>query len=870
MFDCGFSSSKGRSRTWLIMTLVAGMCAGTPAFAQNADDPDPIELRQNPELDPLFGRPVQDVRLFSFTEDDPNTLRPMKPVLASLATNQIRTVRGMPYSPETAQEDVKTLSRLPQFGRIRVEVQPTGEGTVIVTYMVVEQPIIEDVQVVGNVVLSDGDVARVVGGLVGTPVDKFIISNLTRRIETAYQKKGYYRVQVLSDMEELAETGILYLKIRESMLLRVSDVRFSAVIGELSFTQRQLRSAIKTEVRGLFTRGYMDDDKLDGDIAALASFYRDRGYLDVNVGRRIREAPNGKEAIVEFDIDEGPVYTLGTVKLLYRDEELQHRPDDPLKQYFQSMYEAQQAMQPNEYLFRLSPNQVMLYRMGAFAPEQIAGHITVKSGDVFNETKINESEQIIKKAFYELGYTDVSIYQFRQRRTDEHVFDLLIDIQQGKKFKTGEVIIAGIPITRKDVVLDRLDVRPERPANRNDIDESIRKLTNTRIFSTDPDKQMALTFQPESETDPGYRDMLVEVSETQTGSFNFGAAVSSDSGVFGTITIKEDNFDITDTPDSFDELIDRKAFRGAGQTMELNILPGTQVQTYSLTFGEPRVFGSDYSFSTTMQYRDRQFSEYDENRYGGRFTVGRRFGSRWVGSVGLRTEWVGLSDIDPSSPVDFFEVEDTNLIDSLSFSLRRSSIDNPYVASKGNQLAFAVEQTGLLGGDFSYTRLSGEYDVYVPLHEDFFGRSTVFRFNTKANWIPQGEDAVPTYERFYLGGQSFRGFDFRAVSPIGIRNDTMTVGDEPVGGTWSFYAGMEVRQPIYEDFLALVGFIDTGTVSNDIGFDDYRVSAGFGLRLLYPGLSSVPLAFDFGFPILREDTDDLRLFTFSVDIPFGN
>ena len=41
----------------------------------------------------------------------------------------------------------------------------------------------------------------------------------------------------------------------------------------------------------------MDDDKLDGDIAALASFYRDRGYLDVNVGRRIREAPNGKEAI---------------------------------------------------------------------------------------------------------------------------------------------------------------------------------------------------------------------------------------------------------------------------------------------------------------------------------------------------------------------------------------------------------------------------------------------------------------------------------------------------------------------------------------------------------------------------------------------
>ena len=35
-----------------------------------------------------------------------------------------------------------------------------------------------------------------------------------------------------------------------------------------------------------------------------------------------------------------------------------------------------------------------------------------------------------------------------------------------------------------------------------------------------------------------------------------------------------------------------------------------------------------------------------------------------------------------------------------------------------------------------------------------------------------------------------------------------------------------------------------------------------------PALTPVPLAFDFGFPIKKETTDDTRLFTFTVEVPF--
>jgi outer membrane protein insertion porin family len=43
---------------------------------------------------------------------------------------------------------------------------------------------------------------------------------------------------------------------------------------------------------------------------------------------------------------------------------------------------------------------------------------------------------------------------------------------------------------------------------------------------------------------------------------------------------------------------------------------------------------------------------------------------------------------------------------------------------------------------------------------------------------------------------------------------------------------------------------------------------GVGLRLKVSALSPVPLAFDFGFPIVKEDGDRSRIFTFNVDIPF--
>jgi hypothetical protein len=68
--------------------------------------------------------------------------------------------------------------------------------------------------------------------------------------------------------------------------------------------------------------------------------------------------------------------------------------------------------------------------------------------------------------------------------------------------------------------------------------------------------------------------------------------------------------------------------------------------------------------------------------------------------------------------------------------------------------------------------------------------------------------------------------------------------------------------------LAGVAFIDSGTVTDEVGFDQYRVSVGIGLRLYIPQFGPAPLAFDFAVPLMKQDTDETQVFSFSAEIPF--
>lgn len=823
------------------LALAAGLALGlgsTQALGQPLNDdqgsgkrPAPAgDVRPTPApstaaaVESFSDRLIRDIRIVGLSKTDPQLVR-----------NQIRSRTGQPLNPETVRADVQRLNRLGRFREINAKVQGFDDRTVQLTYEFAETPIITAVDIVGNRQVPNSDISPLVDILRDTPVDEFQLGAAKSNIERLYRDKGYFQATVTIDQKELEQSGVVLFRVSEGERVRVTDIRYT---GNNAFTERQLSSAVKTVTAGLFETGPVDNEQLDRDVASLISFYRDRGYLDIRADRQVIFSPNGREAIVNFIVDEGPVYTLRSVRV-------ETLGADGLP-----------SGKPPEVL----------------SPAQVAGLMQIKSGDVYSVDKVRKSLDEVKNAYLRMGYVDANVGKAELRDQAQPLVDLLVMVREGRPFTTGLISVKGNNLTQDKVILRELNIRPGRPLDLTTVrtgekytTENERRVDETRLFEPGSVK---ITVQPENPQDPGQRDVLVEVKETNTGSLSFGAGVSSDGGVAGTISLTQRNFDIGDTPDSFGELFSGKAFRGAGQEFNITASPGTKVQTYSISLSDPSVFDSSFSASGTAFYRDRDFDQFTENRLGARAAVGRRFGERWVGNLTFRFDNVNIRDIDTDAPTDLYDVQGRSNIGAIGVRFTRTTVDSRFRPTRGTRINAEIERAGALGGDYNFTRLSIENQAYFPVYESFLGYKTVLSVKVNATYIPEGNGQAPIFERLFLGGSSFRGFDYRTISPKGIRNDTKTLGDDPIGGSWQFFAGAEVQQPVFKDNISLAAFLDSGTVTTKPGFDQYRVSAGVGVRIFVPQLGPVPLAFDFGFPLLKQDGDKRRFFSFSLDIPF--
>lgn len=772
------------------------------------------------ETDPLEGRPVSEV-----------AFEGLGSVSRQFVLNNVRTVAGRPLDLEQVRQDLRRLERTGRFRQVRADTIELEDGTIVVRFTLTEAPVVRDIVVVGNRELSDQELRLAVEAdvrlIVGVPIDDFRVDAAARRIETLYRDKGYYQVEVTIDESELEETATIIFRVREGARLQVTDVRFD---GNDSFEARTLRQEVETEPRGILSSSPLDDAKLDRDVQSIIEFYRNSGFLDVRASRTVLPSPNGREAIVTFIIDEGARYTLRRVDV-----------------------------QPADQTIPLA----------VLSAEQVRGLMTIDTGDTFSNEAIDASQSAIQNALRQMGYANARVSAEVFRDTEAALVDVRVEIIEGRRFRTGLVVIAGNELTQDKVIRRESELLPGSWLDGTARDQTTRRLRNRNLFEPRGPRSSGprVSIQPEDAADPGYRDVLIEVEETNTGTFAFGASVNSDSGLVGAITLNQRNFDIGDVPDTLDELLRGRAFRGGGQTFNLALQPGSQVSTYSIGLSEPSVFDEPYALSGTAFLRQREFDQYDEQRIGGRSGLGRRFGTRWNGSVQFRGEAIEIDSIDADAPVDLFDVEGDSNLSSITIGLNRTTVDNRFRPTEGTRTEFGVEQVGALGGDYTFSKLRAEHSVFLTIDRDYLDRPTVVQLKTQISYIPQ-EDEAPIFERLYLGGRSFRGFDFRGVGPVGVRNDTGELGGDHVGGDFLFFFGVEVEKPLYGDILGGVIFIDSGTIEDDFGLDSYRVSIGTGLRIYLAAFGQAPLALDFGFPIVDEETDEREVFSFSVDLPF--
>ncbi len=397
--------------------------------------------------------------------------------------------------------------------------------------------------------------------------------------------------------------------------------------------------------------------------------YAKKGYLDARVSYTLNYSEDKAKVEVHFIVLEGAQYHIGKITLTGN---------------------------------TVFSNSELLGDTSKFGP-----------GSVAEQDKIDLLQKRMEDAYGHEGYV-YRVVETNSAFTDTPgIVNLNIIITEGKPYLVGRVIVRGNSNVQDRVIRRQLRVYPDQTFDLVQVAKSVERLKAIGIFSDVKANPIASPGGPE-----GVRDLLVEAAEGQTGKFSVGAGVSTNSGLVGQISLEQQNFDITDFPKSFDEFLRGQAFKGAGQYFQLLLEPGTEFQRYLVTFREPYLFDTPYSFSNDLYYFTRARETWDERRIGDIVTLGRRFGDVWALSTAFRAEEVTLSNAQdifgdritqvdqpifgPGGSVTYFndtaqqvlsELGD-HFLTSIKPAIVRDTTDSKSFPTAGNRAALSVEQYG--------------------------------------------------------------------------------------------------------------------------------------------------------------------------------
>ena len=345
----------------------------------------------------------------------------------------------------------------------------------------------------------------------------------------------------------------------------------------------------------------------------------------------------------------------------------------------------------------------------------------------------------------------------------------------------------------------------------------------------------------------------VVVHETQTGRFMVGVGVNSDAGVVGSVTIDERNFDWRRVPTSWEDFRNGTAWRGAGQRLRIELLPGTQVQRYMVSFQEPYLLDTPVSLSLSGFFFNRNYLEWNEERLGGRVGLGYQLTPDLSTTISYRGENVNVNHPVAGAPQEILDAVGDNALHGFKLSAAHDTRDSAFLATEGHYIELSGEQ---VIGTWQYARAEIDAKQYFMLYQrpDGSGRHVM---SLTGHVGFSGED-TPVYDNYFAGGFStFRGFAFRGASP--------RINGVTVGGRFMMLGSVEYLFPITaNDMLRGVVFTDFGTVERNIEIEDFRVAPGVGLRITVPALGPAPIALDFAVPAVKAEGDREQVFSFNI------
>ena len=469
--------------------------------------------------------------------------------------------------------------------------------------------------------------------------------------------------------------------------------------------------------------------------------------------------------------------------------------------------------------------------------------IDLDSGDYYDADAVDDTILSLTDAVGEQGYAFVDVRPRVTRNVEDLTIDLTFEIGEAPKVYVERVDIRG-NVRTLDEVLRREFLLVEGDAfNSSRLRRSRDRLRGLGFFSN-----VDVNNVPGSS--PDRTVVEVDVTEQSTGEVTLGAGFSTSSGALAEIGIAERNL------------------LGRGQDIRASVILAEEESGFDFSFTEPYFLDRDLSGGIDLFHRiedNQDESSFDLRETGGALRVGYDINDSWRQSVFYRLELVEITDVDSDASriIRDQEGESTRSIVGQALTLdRRNSRVDP---TDGFITTLSTDFAGL-GGDVTFVRTTLEGRYYHSISDDILGI-----VSGEVGTIVGINDDVRITDRFFLGGDSLRGFENAGVGP----RDISVADEDALGGQQIARGSVEVIFPLglpeefgikgaaFTDFGTLTEIDDSGNGLVDTG--SLRASVGVGINWVSP---FGPIRIDFSQAVLKEDHDQEEFFRFSFGTNF--
>jgi outer membrane protein insertion porin family len=745
----------------------------------------------------------------------------------------------------------------------------------------------------------------------GPPVQHIVVQG-TQRIEAAtvlsyvsVRQGDPYDEQIVDrSLKTLFATG-LFADVKfnwDGSTLTINVVE-NPIINQVVFegndkvSEKDLTKEVQLKPRTVYTRA-----KVQADVQRIIELYRRNGKFAAAVDPEIIQRPQNRVDLI-FSISEGPTTGVARISFIgnkiFDDDTLRSQiateesawwkflssndnydPDrltfdrEQLRRFYLKqgyadfrVVSAVAELTPDRENFYITftVDEGELYHFGKviinskikeLAPRTLRPLVPIQDGSIYNAELVDKSIDVLTNAAGSKGYAFAEVHPRIRRDRETRTIDVIFDVEQGSRVYLEKINIVGNTRTLDKVIRREFRLVEGDAFNRVLVDRS-----RTRIKALGFFKDVDIKTTPGSAPD---RTILnVNVTEQSTGELSLGAGYSSTSQFVGQFSYTERNL------------------FGRGQFLRASIELSTISKEAQVSFTEPyfldRPIAAGVDLYKTITYFQQANYEGDTTAAG--FRLG--FPTSEFGSVGLRytiSEQVLSPYLGAGTVIE--AAAGTTDTSSIGYSYSYNTLDDPIKPRHGFTFGFNQDFAGF-GGDTKYIRTQNTFAFHYPVLWDKF----VLTLSERAGYIQGfGGESVRLNNRFFEGGDSFRGFGLAGIGP----RELNVGGSNAIGGDAFAIGSAELRIPdflpadygisssVFSDFGTL-GHLDTGTKGPGLSdlngcvkgsgipcIEDnlaLRVSTGVAIAWKSP---FGPVQIDLSYPLVKENYDQTRILWFSA------